>query len=331
MNRSEPTGRQPGRREFMALGMGAFAVALAPRALRRGPQRIRRTVPLMGTIAEIAVVHRDRRHAQGAIDAALAALTDVDRTMTRFRPDSEIGRANRLAARSPVPVSAETATVVTAALRWAERTDGAFDPAVGRAIELWDVTNRHEPPAADAVVRLAGQHLHRAVELGASAGRAVLVYHEQTAALDLGGIAKGWGVDRAVAALRDWGIRDAIVNVGGDLYAMGTSESGDPWRVGIRSPDDPARLVRSLDVTDRAVATSGVYEQYFEWHGRRYHHLLDPATGEPRRVATRTLTIAADDCMTADAAATALFGGRPDAIARELTRLAPRASVLHVG
>jgi thiamine biosynthesis lipoprotein len=330
MKETESAGRRPGRREFVALGAGALAVAVAPRVLRKGPQRVRRTVPLMGTIAEIAVVHRDRRHAQGAIDAALAALHDVDRTMTRFRPDSEIGRANRLAAREAVPVSPATATVVAAALAWAERTGGAFDPAVGRAIELWDVGHRREPPAADAVVRLAGQHLHRSVELGESGGRPVLVYRDPAVALDLGAIGKGWGVDRAVAALRDWGIRDAIVNVGGDLYALGTSETGDPWRVGIRSPDDPGRLAGTLEVTDRAVATSGVYEQYFDYHGRRYHHLLDPATGEPLRTATRTLTIAADDCMTADAAATALFG-RPAEAPAALARLVPGATVAHTG
>jgi len=149
--------------------------------------------------------------------------------------------------------------------------------------------------------------------------------------IDLGGIGKGYGVDRAVAALREWGVRDAIVNVGGDLYAMGTSEDGDPWRVGIRSPDDPSRMIRSIDASDRAVATSGVYEQYFDWRGRRFHHLLDPATGEPRRTAERTLTIAAADCMTADAAATALFGRPAAAMTRELARLEPDAAVLQVG
>ncbi|MGD8278452.1 MAG: FAD:protein FMN transferase, partial [Gemmatimonadota bacterium] len=300
MNHAEPGDRRepplqrrlPGRREFVAFGVGAFAVAVAPRVVRGRPERVHRTVPVMGTFAEIAVVHRDRRLAQGAIDAALGELRGVDRSMTRFRPDSEIGRANRMASRTAVPVSAATASVVTAALGWADRTDGAFDPAVGRAIELWDVGSRHAPPSHDAVVRLAGQRLHRAVEVGRMDGRPVLVYHDAAVALDLGGIGKGWGVDRAVDALREWGIRNAIVNVGGDLYALGTSEQGEPWRVGIRSPDDPSKLIRTIEVSDRAVATSGVYEQYFDWHGRRFHHLLDPATGEPRRTSERTVTIA---------------------------------------
>ena len=127
-------------------------------------------------------------------------------------------------------------------------------------------------------------------------------------AIDLGGIAKGYGVDRAVAALREWGITDGLVNVGGDLYALGSSLDDDGWSVGIRSAEDPTRLAGSLMLRDRAVATSGDYEQYFEHGGRRYHHLLDPRTGAPRITAVHSLTVAAASCMAADAAATAVFG-----------------------
>jgi thiamine biosynthesis lipoprotein len=128
------------------------------------------------------------------------------------------------------------------------------------------------------------------------------------ARIDLGGIAKGYGVDQAVVALREWGIEDALVNVGGDLYAMGRSEDGNPWRIGIRSPENVHRLVASFELTDAAVATSGDYLQYFEYHGRRYHHLLDPATGAPLATGMHSITTQADDCITADAAATACFG-----------------------
>ncbi|MGD2216928.1 MAG: FAD:protein FMN transferase, partial [Gemmatimonadales bacterium] len=120
-----------------------------------------------------------------------------------------------------------------------------------------------------------------------------------------------------------------LVNVGGDLYALGTSEDGDPWKVGIRDPDDPEGLVGTVEVSDRAVATSGDYIQYFQYAGRRYHHMLDPATGEPRRASMRSVTIMADDCISADAAGTAIFG-MPAAQARSLLQLrAPGARVVH--
>ncbi|HUG39576.1 MAG TPA: FAD:protein FMN transferase [Longimicrobiales bacterium] len=328
---SRDSERRPSRRDFLALGAGGLLVAATPGMLRPRRQVVRRTVPVMGTIADIAVVHRDERYAHRAIDAAVAELRRVDATMTRFSPHSEVGRANLAAARGPVAVGAATAEVVAAALAWADRSDGAFDPCLGGAVALWDVAHRAAPPAAAEVRRFAGRGLHRSLELGRRGGSDVIVYHEPDIALDLGGIAKGYGVDRAAAALRDWGIADALVNVGGDLQALGVSPDGDAWEVGVRDPADPARLAARFRVSDRAVATSGDYEQFFEHGGRRYHHLLDPATGEPRVGASHAVTIVADRCMDADAAGTAVFGMDRGAAERRIAAMDPRASILHIG
>jgi thiamine biosynthesis lipoprotein len=321
----------PSRREFLSLGVGALVVAAVPLGMARRRTVIRRTLPVMGTIAEFGVVHGDARYAHGAIDAAFAELVEVERTMTRFRAESEVGRANLHAARGPVALGAATTTVLAAAMAWGAATDGGFDPCLGGSVALWDTARRSSPPPASQVRRFADRHLYRALELDRHGGTSVVRFHEDDIALDLGGIAKGFAVDRAVHALRSWGIRDAIVNVGGDLYALGVSADGDPWEVGIRSPADPSRLAGSIRLSDRAVATSGDYEQFFDHAGRRYHHLLDPATGEPRRVAAHSLTIAADDCMSADAAATALFGRTPAQARLTLARIAPSAEVVHLG
>lgn len=330
-NADHDRGRMPSRRQFVSLGIGVFALAAAPRLIRPRRRLVRRTVPVMGTIADISVVHRDPRHAHGAIDAAIGVLQRVDRTMTRFRPDSDVGRANAAAARDATRVTGETARVVAEALRWADATGGTFDPAIGKLIAIWDVGRRTEPPQPAVVRRFADRSLYRAVEVGHSAGRAVLRYHDRDVALDLGGIAKGFGVDRAVDVLRGWGIDNAIVNVGGDIYAMGESEDGDAWRVGIRSPENPASLSATFEASDMAVATSGDYEQGFDYRGRRYHHLLDTTTAEPRRVVAHTLTIAADDCMSADAAATALFGMNAGDAGRTLVRVMPGARIIRAG
>lgn len=323
------TGR-PSRREFVALGIGAFVVAAAPGVIRPRRRIVRRRIPVMGTIAEIGVVHRDERFAQGAIGAAIAELRAVDRTMTRFDDGSEVGRANLEAAGRAVPVSHGTAEVVAAALTWADASRGRFDPTLGRAAALWDVGHRSAPPTPDELRALEGG-LYRSLELGRSKGEPVVVYHDPAVQLDLGGIAKGYGVDRAARALREWGITDALVNVGGDLYALGVSEDGDPWEVGVRDPDDASKLAATFRITDRAVATSGDYEQYFEHDGRRYHHLLDPSTGEPRRTPVRSVTVAADRCMTADAAGTAVFGQDRDAAHRLIAAVDRNARVLHIG
>lgn len=323
------------RREFLALGLGAFVVASLPLAARRGTpvsrdRLVRRTVPIMGTVAELALLAGESRGAQAALDAAVDELRRVEAVFTRFSDRSEIGRANLGAARDAVPVSAETAYVVAEALRWAAETGGAFDPAIGGVVTLWDVANRHEPPPERQVARLAGRHLFHAVEVGRGRRGAALRYHDPDARLDLGGIAKGYGVDRAVAALRRFGVAHALVDVGGDLYALGTAPDGAPWRIGIRDPRDPGALIGTLDVADAAVATSGTYMQYFRYRGRRYHHLIDPLTGAPRLTSEETLTVRADRCIDADAAATALFGMSPGRAGAVLARLAPGAEVARI-
>lgn len=283
----------------------------------------------MGTIAEIGVVHRGHRYAHRAIDAAIDELRWVDRTMTRFSERSDIGRANRDAAQHPVRVSPETAFVLRDALRWAEDSSGAFDPCLGKTLMLWDVGHRRSPPPDKQVSRLAGRALFRLLELESGSGGASVRFHDPDVAIDLGGIAKGFGVDRAVAKLRDYGISDALVNVGGDLYALGRSENGDPWKVGIRHPARPMTLIEVMDASDCAIATSGDYLQYFEHGGRRYHHLFDPVTGSPRRSRMRSLTVMAPTCMSADAAGTAGFGQRLERVDELIAACAPQARVIH--
>ena len=296
------------RRQILTLGVGLFVTLSLPLGLRRRTRLTRRTLPLMGTLAELQVAHPDQRLAEDAIDAALAELLWVERTMTRFRPDSDVGRANLGAAREAVPVTPATALVIAAALRWAEATEGRFDPALGAASELWDVLNRRVPPPPELVGHLAGRGFWRRVDLDRSRGVPAIRFNDPEVRLDLGAIAKGYGIDRAAAALRGRGIRHAIVTVGGDLYALGTAPGGDPWQVGIRSPHDRSALAATLELSERAVATSGDYERYFQWRGVRYHHLIDPDTAAPRRTSIHSTTVLADRCIDADAAATAVFG-----------------------
>ncbi len=319
--------REPNRREFLTIGTGLFVALSLPLALRRRLVLTRRTIPLMGTIAELQVAHPDERLAEAAIDAALGELQWVERTMTRFRPDSDIGRANLGAAREAVAITPATALVIGAALRWASASDGNFDPAVGAASELWDVLNRHVPPPPELVRRLAARGFWRKVDLATLAGKPAVRFEDRELHLDLGGIAKGYGIDRAIGALRGRGVGHAIVTVGGDLYALGGSPDGTPWRVGIRSPHDRSALAATLEVRDQAVATSGDYERFFQWRGVRYHHLIDPETAAPRRTPVHSVTVLADRCIDADAAATAVFGmSREDAV-RTARRLAAGAEV----
>jgi len=321
---------QLGRREFVGMALGAFVVATVPLARRRPAGTVRRAMPVMGTIAQFAVVSRDEHRAHAAIDAAMAELQWVERTMTRFTDSSDIGRANLAAARDAVGVSAETAFVTREGMRWASALDGRYDPAAGAIVKLWDVRHRHEPPPSEQVAELAGRRFHRAVEVGTHRGAPALRYHDAGARLDLGSVAKGYGVDRAVLALRRHGIEKAIVVAGGDIYALGTAPDGEPWLVGIQSPTDERAIAGTLRLADAAVATSGTYRQFFRYGGRTYHHIMDPATAQPRATAMQSLTIVADSVMQADAATTALFGMDEHAITGELARHLPGARLARI-
>ena len=319
-----------GRREFFAFGAGAFVVATLPVAVRWQRSHgalVRRSLPIMGTIAECAVAHPDPRQAQVAIDAAIAELRWVERTMTRFDDRSDIGRANLFAARQPVVVTPETALVVAEALRWADATNGMYDPAAGAIVKLWDVNHRHEPPPQSSLAALAGRRLHRSVEVGRHRGESVLLYHDPDISLDLGAIAKGYAVDRATDALRRHGISHAVVNAGGDLYALGSAPNGDPWQIGVRDPNDARAMAQTLQVADGAVGTSGTYLQFFRYRGQRYHHLMDPAIAAPRRTTMQSYTVRADRNLHADVAASSLLGTHPTIANALLARLVPGAFV----
>lgn len=319
------------RREFVAAGLGAFAVAAFAPAVLDGRRRrvVRRSIPVMGTVAEIAVVTEgDRSGPEAAIDAAFEELRRVDRTMTRYSDRSDVGRANLYASRRPVTVEPSTAHVLRRALEWAEASNGVFDPCLAGAVALWDVKHRSEPPPRDRVRQWADRGLYRDLELESSGGRPRVRFADPDVGLDLGGIAKGYGVDRAAEALRARGVRDALVNAGGDLYALGSSPDGDAWKIGVRSPADPTRIVSTVRLEDRGVATSGDYEQYFAHDGRRYHHLLDPRTGTPRRSGMHSTTVSAETCLAADAAATAAFGAEPADARRLLATVDPGTDLI---
>ena len=325
---SDPNVFAPTRRQVLQLAAGIFVLGgmLAGKRYRR--YLVRHQVATMGTTADLAAVHYNDRYARGALQAAAAELKRVEALMTRFDHNSDIGRANALAGLQQVRVSPETAGVVQRALRWAESTDGAFEPAIARVVDLWDVKQRHSPPAPAAVQQLANRRLYRRIEADSDGRSAMLFVREADAAIDLGGIAAGYGVDRAVAVLREWGIADAFVNVGGDIYALGRSQDEEAWIVGIRSPGDPTRLIGVHALSDGAIATSGDYEQGFTHGGRRYHHIMDPSTAEPRRSTLHSVTITAPTCIEADAATTAVFGWAPDTAQRLLNRCSPGAQLV---
>lgn len=286
---------------------------------RPAPERVRREAVLMGTSFGITVAGAPRETADAAITAAFNEVDRIERLMSEWRPDSEISAVNRAAGEAPVAVSPETFEVIRRALDLAERSDGAFDPTWAALRGVWDFKARPPrlPARSELEARLARTGWRR-VRLDPE-GRTVFLT-EAGMALGLGGIAKGYGIDRAVAVLRAHGLTDFIVDGGGDLYVAGEKAPGVPWRVGVRHPRRAGALLAELAARDAAIVTSGDYERFFELGGRRYHHIIDLRTGMPadRSVA---VTVRAADATLADALATAAFVLGPErgvALARDL-------------
>jgi thiamine biosynthesis lipoprotein len=267
----------------------------------------RRARVLMGTVVEITLLDAgagiDR---EAAMEAAFSAMAEVEARMSAHRDDSETARLS--AAAGALEVSAETAEVLELGLRVAAASGGAFDLTLGRLKALWgfDGDGPRVPDDAEIAAALRG--------IGPTAlrleGRRV-TKGDAALGVDLGAIAKGYAVDRAVAALRAAGIRRASVNAGGDLRLLG-DHGGRPWRIGIQHPRDPQGVLVTLELADAAVVTSGDYERFFEVDGVRYHHILDPRDGRPA-AACQSVTVVAASAAEADALATAAFVLGPEA------------------
>lgn len=260
----------------------------------------------MGAQVVVTAWAADEAVADDAFDAVFAEFDRLDALLSVWKPASDALRINAAAGKAPVEVSRETIEILQAAQRVSAWTGGKFDITFGALSDVWkfdhDQDNR-VPPRADIVARLPLVDHHRVV-VDATSGTAFVARPGMR--IHLGGIGKGYAVDRAVAMLRAYGIRDFMVQFGGDLYVSGRP-GGGPWRLGINDPRGQADdSFATLELSDATLSTSGDYERFFIHDGTRYHHLLDPDTGQPAR-GSRSVTIVVGSAMLADALSTGVF------------------------
>lgn len=309
------------RRRLLAGGL-ALAGAAAGGGLTwrfidpRGAAEWRFGGETMGGVYDVRFVgpFEDEALRNAARDAVDAALADVDRRMSSFRPDSEVAALNAHLSTRPFALSAEMFPVLAGARAASEASAGAFDVTAAPLVNAWGFGPGREPRIPGAAERSALRERvgFRLLELDPG-GRSARKAHAAVA-IDLSGIAKGHGVDRAAAALERFAIRDYVIEVGGEVLARGVRPDGTPWRVAIEEPrPGPRRVRRVLALRDRAMATSGDYRIFFERAGRRYCHEIDPSRGEPVSHSLASVSVIAADCASADAMATALMVMGPKA------------------
>jgi thiamine biosynthesis lipoprotein len=249
----------------------------------------------------------DESTIRGAMARAHAEIVRVESVMTSWRDTSDIGRIN-VGAGSPVGVSEETISVLQKS-RWAgDLSGGVFDITFHALGDLWKFGDAAEanPQLPDAKTVREKRKLvdYRKVKIDEAAHTVTI---GQGMRIDLGGIAKGYAVDRAAAVLKSAGLTDFLAQAGGDLYGAGRKPDGSPWVSGIQDPRaDQGAYFAIIELTDHAFSTAGDYARAFLLGGKRYHHIIDPRTGYPA-TACRSVTIWAGDAFTADAIDDAVF------------------------
>lgn len=249
-------------------------------------------------------------------------LRRVNDQMSTYLESSEVSRFNASDSTDWFEVSPETAQVVAKSLELHRLSDGAFEITVAPLVDAWSfgpgkrtLTPPTRERVAELLQRVGSQHLSVRDEPPA------IRKARPEIAIDLSAIAKGHGVDRLIALITGWGVKNAFVEIGGEVRVTG-DKAGEPWRVGIQQPDIAGEVVaKSLSLRDRAIATSGDYRNFFDFEGQRYSHTIDPRTGQPVRHATASVSVIADDCMTADAWATAINVLGPEEGARIVREL----------
>jgi len=282
----------------------------APPPASRLVERVHQT---MGTEVRVSVWTAGEARADTATSAVFREFDRLDAMMSVWKDGSDIARLNAAAGDHAVPVSAETREVLHIARQISEQTNGRFDVTFAALSGLWKFDDQDKdnsvPDQKDIAQRLPLIN-YRDLEVDDRAGTASL--KGKGMRVNLGGIGKGYAVDRAVDIMRRSGLHDFMIQAGGDMYVAGTR--GDrPWRLGIRDPRGPAdRLFATLDLTDGTFSTSGDYERFFMKDGRRYHHIIDLGTGEPARLC-RSVTLVTERAVIADALAKGVFILGPDA------------------
>jgi thiamine biosynthesis lipoprotein len=269
---------------------------------------VSRTEFVLGTSCTITL----HDHATGTtIDACFVRLREIDRRMSVNAPGSEIDEVNNEAGRKPVQVTPDVFSVMKRALALARLSGGLFDPTVGPLVKLWGINTDHARLPSPVEIAAARKLIDwRDVALDESASS---IYLKRAGMkIDLGGVAKGFAADEIVGLLSARGVKSALIDLGGNIFAMGSKTDGSAWKIGIQNPDAPRGTYFGIaTVVNKTLVTSGIYERFFIQDGKRYHHIMDTRTGYPVDNGLESVTVITDRSFDADGVTLTLFSMGP--------------------
>src|SRR5215475_8158225 len=265
-----------------SVALWLIAACTKPSPSRPTPHLVEQTFLSMGTELRLTAWTADEAGANAAFEAVFQEMDRLEALFSNWRPTSDVELLNAAAGKHPIRVSSDLRDVLRTAHQVSLWTGGKFDVTWGAMSGLWKFDYQNEDntiPDQAQVARRRKLIDYRRVVVDENAGTAFI--EREGMNVNLGGIGKGYAVDRARDILRRKGFHDFMIQFGGDMYAAG-HHNDRPWRIGIQDPRGPAdRIFAAMDVSESTFSTSGDYERFFIKDGRRYHHILDPATGEP--------------------------------------------------
>jgi len=269
-----------------------------------------RTEFVLGTVCTVNLYEKGTT---AIYDEIFSRFRDLEAILSANRDDTNIAAINAGAGVAPVKAEPETLEILAEGLEYARISDGLLDPTVGPLVKAWNIGTEYAAvPSPETLTAAMSLIDWKKVAVDHDAGTVFLP--EAGMKLDLGAIAKGYAADEAARIIASHGIKRAIVDLGGNILAVGEKASGTPWRIGIRNPAaDEGGSALSMQITDAAVVTSGVYERYFVENGKHYHHILDPFTGYPEENGLLSVSIVTARSIDADALSTTVFLLGPEA------------------
>ncbi len=299
----------PGIRAFAGILPLALAAGLILSAACAPREPYTKETFVMGTKAWVTIAGMSDPDAERAAQTAFREMYRIESVMSTWRPSSEISRLNAESNGTPFAVSRELYSLIDSSLYYSKATSGAFDVTIRPLVRLWGFQEgKAALPSDEEISRALSAVGCGRISLDSPASTVTLPSGMQ---IDLAGIAKGYAVDRCVAALEGLGVRSALVNIGGNIFALGAPPGEKGWRIGVRDPKGSLETVGTLILRDEAVATSGNYENFVELEGKRYGHIIDPRTGKPvSRILS--VTVVAPTGLASDALSTGLFVLGPD-------------------
>jgi len=267
-----------------------------------------RTQLKMGTFVKIVLAGPLWSDFDATFTKAFAAVDKVDLIASIYNNESEVVRLNQEAAARPIKVSNELFTLIKDSIAMSRDSNGAFDITVAPLVRLWGSYKKEDSiPTKKEIEKKLSLVGYDKIVIDEADGS--VYFKKKGMAVDLSAIAKGYAIDSVVKVIKDQGFRSAMVNAGGDLYCLGQKSLLHRWQIGIIDPRNRDMIIRVLTVSDRAVATSGGYEQYFVYKGKGYTHLIHPKTGYPVESVFSSVTVIAPNATMADGIATAVSVG----------------------